>query len=120
MIKYALYYRYMGNRYNSSKVRDMLIWRRPQARINDPLHPKYATDRFIPQASEVFVDRVAPKAISELVGWYLRPLQEAVNTLEKEIREHKSHIIELLQKVMKRFEALREETIVGDEFVRYE
>ena len=96
----------------------MSIWRRPQAQIFTPKEPIFSNDVFKFQTSELFVTYQAPKVLSELVAWYVRPLEEQLSEFDTGIRSHHTRIKAVLEEVRNRYAVLRKERVIGEDFVR--
>lgn len=72
--------------------------------------------RFVFQ--DKFLTHQMSKVMTELIGWYMRPLEEMVNKFEVELREQKAEIKDELQTTKMEFKAYKEQLVLGETFVR--
>lgn len=67
---------------------------------------------------DTFVSHQAMKVMTELVGWFMRPLEEVVNDFEVELRAQKAQVKDMLETAKRKFKAYKEQLVLGENFVR--
>ena len=110
--------RYLASNYDGTPLKEMWIWSRPKANLEDASNPGYADDAYQFENDFQFAQVQATKIAKELVAWYTMPLKEAINWVEQELLQRHQDLKKRLETANQRWTAYKEGTMIGANYIK--
>ena len=110
--------KYIGNKYNSSRLRKLTLWDRPRVTLRSTI--VYASDRYHIGNMSLFVrnSKRRKRVVKELLRWCMEPLLNFITRQHEDIRHEETKLKALLSEARDNEREFQRQLTIGDEFIR--